>query len=80
MTLYHFSIDFHSLCLTFYLVDAAWMTWQEWEDCSKLCGNGTRTRRRKCKNPMYNGKECDELSENDHQEEHCNLQPCKGSN
>ena len=55
------------------------MAWQEWEDCSKVCGNGTRTRRRECKNPMYGGKECDEIADNDHQKESCNLPPCKGN-
>ena len=56
------------------------MAWQEWEDCSKVCGNGTKTRRRECKNPMYGGKECDEIVDKDHQEEPCNLHPCKGKN
>ena len=34
--------------------------WEQWEDCSKSCGGGERTRRRECKAPVHvpcdNGK------------------------
>jgi len=38
--------------------------WSKWSDCSKECGEGTKTRRRTVtRYPEYNGRSCPELTE-----------------
>ncbi|XP_019856518.1 PREDICTED: cartilage oligomeric matrix protein-like isoform X2 [Amphimedon queenslandica] len=41
-------------------VDGGWSDWTDWSDCSLTCGNGTRTRTRKCDNPapLFGGAQC----------------------
>ncbi|XP_071177833.1 scavenger receptor cysteine-rich type 1 protein M160-like [Mytilus edulis] len=33
------------------IVDGRWLSWATWNECSKSCGNGIRTRSRTCNNP-----------------------------
>ncbi|XP_010131672.1 PREDICTED: LOW QUALITY PROTEIN: hemicentin-1-like, partial [Buceros rhinoceros silvestris] len=41
-------------------VDGNWSEWGLWEECSKSCGQGNRTRTRTCSNPpaQHGGKPC----------------------
>lgn len=56
-------------------IDGGWGGWSNWTDCSKTCGNGTRSRYRNCNNPpsQYGGKHC---SGDSNQNKHCSQQPC----
>ncbi|XP_029473326.1 LOW QUALITY PROTEIN: hemicentin-1 [Rhinatrema bivittatum] len=42
-------------------VDGNWSEWSAWEECSRTCGQGNRTRTRTCSNPsaQYGGRACD---------------------
>ncbi|XP_053325662.1 hemicentin-1 [Spea bombifrons] len=56
-------------------VDGNWSAWSSWEDCSKSCGTGKKTRTRVCDNPspQEGGKAC----EGDAVDEAvCNIEPC----
>ena len=53
-----------------------WSDWSSWSNCTKVCGTGSRTRTRTCKNLFTkNESECKHL---DHREEvePCNQQEC----
>ncbi|KAH0618308.1 hypothetical protein JD844_017379 [Phrynosoma platyrhinos] len=56
-------------------VDGNWSEWTSWEECSKTCGQGNKTRTRTCSNPsaQHGGKLCD-----GHAIESimCNIRPC----
>nr|QGN01372.1 female cement gland secreted 3 [Lepeophtheirus salmonis] len=45
-------------------IHGEWGFWKEWSDCSASCGEGTKTRIRKCDNPKPdgNGRPCPGLS------------------
>ncbi|XP_069497466.1 hemicentin-1 isoform X2 [Ambystoma mexicanum] len=42
-------------------VDGDWSDWSPWEECSRTCGHGNRTRTRTCSNPpaQHGGRPCD---------------------
>lgn len=61
----------------FAIVDGSWSDWSPWEECSKTCGSGKKTRTRTCRVPpgQEGGKSClgkavDTLV--------CNSEPCPG--
>ncbi|KAM8931068.1 hemicentin-1 [Pelodytes ibericus] len=56
-------------------VDGNWSDWSAWEDCSKTCGNGKKTRLRVCNNPpaREGGKSCEG---NAVDIANCNVKPC----
>ncbi|GCC29770.1 hypothetical protein chiPu_0008212 [Chiloscyllium punctatum] len=56
-------------------VDGSWSEWSQWEECSRTCGQGNRTRTRTCTNPpvQYGGKRCDG---NAVEAIMCNIRPC----
>lgn len=56
-------------------IDAIMGAWQEWSQCSRSCGKGTRTRHRDViRHEAYAGVPAAETT----QEEICNPQPCDG--
>ncbi|XP_055671290.1 hemicentin-1 [Falco peregrinus] len=56
-------------------VDGNWSEWGLWEECSKSCGRGNRTRTRMCSNPpaQHGGKPCDGSAVDSVM---CNIRPC----
>ncbi|XP_059503813.1 hemicentin-1 isoform X2 [Stegostoma tigrinum] len=56
-------------------VDGSWSEWGQWEECSRTCGQGNRTRTRTCTNPpvQYGGKLCDGKAV---EAIMCNIRPC----
>eukprot|EP00794_Sanderia_malayensis_P015773 gene15773-17365_t len=58
-------------------VNGGYETWSEYSECSKSCGNGSRTRFRNCINPppTWGGKNCDELG-NSEEITLCNTHNC----
>uniref|UniRef100_A0A8C1I841 Cell adhesion molecule-related/down-regulated by oncogenes n=1 Tax=Cyprinus carpio TaxID=7962 RepID=A0A8C1I841_CYPCA len=42
-------------------VDGSWSEWSSWEECSRTCGQGNRTRVRTCSNPpaQHGGRACE---------------------
>ncbi|NXF12445.1 HMCN1 protein, partial [Smithornis capensis] len=56
-------------------VDGSWSEWGLWEECSKSCGQGNRSRSRSCSNPpaQHGGKSCDG---NAVESLLCNVRPC----
>ncbi|CAG2224126.1 HMCN [Mytilus edulis] len=42
-------------------INGAWSDWNPWEKCSKTCGSGTKSRSRKCSDPLpqHGGNFCD---------------------
>ena len=59
----------------FILVDAYWLEWGDWTNCSKACGNGSSIRIRICVPPKYGGQNC---SGKGLEEVRCNTQRCEG--
>ncbi|XP_062521112.1 A disintegrin and metalloproteinase with thrombospondin motifs adt-1-like [Corticium candelabrum] len=44
--------------------NGGWSLWSVWSQCDRTCGNGTKTRRRSCDNPVpVNGMDCEGASE-----------------
>lgn len=56
---------------------AGWTDWSWWKPCSKSCGGGVRSRKRKCTNPPPSpgGLNC---TGNFSQIESCNVHFCPG--
>ncbi|XP_076098251.1 SCO-spondin-like [Mytilus galloprovincialis] len=54
-------------------VDGYYEDWGQWENCTVICGGGTKTRRRTCIEPMYGGANCTGPSEEDTD---CNTHNC----
>ncbi|XP_019355735.1 hemicentin-1 isoform X2 [Alligator mississippiensis] len=56
-------------------VDGNWSEWGSWEECSKTCGQGSRTRTRTCSNPpsQHGGKPCEGNAVDSIM---CNIRPC----
>ncbi|ESO90272.1 hypothetical protein LOTGIDRAFT_123688 [Lottia gigantea] len=46
--------------MIYFTVDGDWGNWGEFSNCTKTCGNGTRTRQRLCDNPSpaHGGATC----------------------
>uniref|UniRef100_A0A8C0KRB0 Hemicentin-1 n=1 Tax=Canis lupus dingo TaxID=286419 RepID=A0A8C0KRB0_CANLU len=60
-------------------VDGGWSEWNPWEECTRSCGRGNRTRTRTCNNPsaQYGGRPCEG---NAVEIIMCNIRPCPGEN
>ncbi|XP_018408468.1 PREDICTED: hemicentin-1 [Nanorana parkeri] len=56
-------------------VDGSWLDWSPWEECSKTCGSGKKTRTRICNLPsaQEGGKMCDGKAIDS---KVCNTKPC----
>uniref|UniRef100_A0A8C4U7D5 Hemicentin-1 n=1 Tax=Falco tinnunculus TaxID=100819 RepID=A0A8C4U7D5_FALTI len=61
----------------YFSLDGNWSEWGLWEECSKSCGRGNRTRTRMCSNPpaQHGGKPCDGSAVDSVM---CNIRPCPG--
>ncbi|XP_067585037.1 hemicentin-1 isoform X1 [Pseudorca crassidens] len=61
----------HKLCP----VDGNWSEWSPWEECTRSCGHGNRTRTRTCNNPsaQHGGQPCEG---NAVEIIMCNIRPC----
>lgn len=58
-------------------VEGNWSEWSFWEECSRTCGQGNRTRVRTCSNPpaQHGGKQCEG---NAVEVIMCSVRPCPG--
>ncbi|XP_012591877.2 hemicentin-1 [Microcebus murinus] len=56
-------------------VDGSWSEWSPWEECTRSCGRGNRTRTRTCSNPsaQHGGRPCEG---NAVEMIMCNIRPC----
>ncbi|XP_019730956.1 hemicentin-1 isoform X3 [Hippocampus comes] len=56
-------------------VDGKWSEWSSWEECSRSCGHGNRTRVRTCSNPsaQHRGRPCEGSAV---EVIVCSVQPC----
>nr|XP_014344645.1 PREDICTED: hemicentin-1 [Latimeria chalumnae] len=56
-------------------VDGNWSDWGPWEECSRTCGQGNRTRIRTCSNPpaQHSGRPCEGKAV---EVIMCNIRPC----
>uniref|UniRef100_A0A8D0V8T8 Hemicentin-1 n=1 Tax=Sus scrofa TaxID=9823 RepID=A0A8D0V8T8_PIG len=56
-------------------VDANWSEWSPWEECTRTCGRGNRTRTRTCNNPsaQHGGRPCEGSAVGLIM---CNVRPC----
>ena len=58
-------------------IDGGWGIWDSYSKCSNTCGNGVRTRSRKCDKPIpqNGGSYCSGLS---YESETCKIKECPG--
>lgn len=58
-------------------VDGSWSDWSPWEECTRSCGRGNRTRTRTCNNPsaQHGGRPCEGAAV---EMIMCNVRPCPG--
>lgn len=58
-------------------VDGSWSDWSPWEECTRSCGRGNRTRTRTCSNPsaQHGGRPCEGAAV---EMIMCNVRPCPG--
>ncbi|XP_061239478.1 hemicentin-1 isoform X3 [Bos javanicus] len=56
-------------------VDGIWSEWSPWEECTRSCGRGNRTRTRTCNNPsaQHGGRPCEGTAVEIIM---CNIRPC----
>ncbi|XP_049724489.1 hemicentin-1 isoform X1 [Elephas maximus indicus] len=56
-------------------VDGSWSAWSSWEECTRSCGHGNRTRTRTCNDPsaQHGGRPCEG---NAVEIIMCNIRPC----
>ncbi|XP_065836475.1 properdin-like [Oscarella lobularis] len=54
-------------------VPVRWSDWSSWSPCSKTCGEGIRSKKRKCINPSSD----DECKGHRKERERCNTKPCQ---
>ncbi|XP_075384531.1 hemicentin-1 isoform X2 [Tenrec ecaudatus] len=56
-------------------VDGGWSEWSSWEECTRTCGHGNRTRTRTCNNPavQHGGRRCEGIAVEIIM---CNIRPC----
>ncbi|TRZ02412.1 hypothetical protein DNTS_034467 [Danionella cerebrum] len=56
-------------------VDGSWSEWSSWEECSRTCGQGNRTRLRTCTNPpaQHGGRACEGKAVESIM---CSIRPC----
>ena len=68
-------------CEKILLVDGGYGEWGQYSDCSKSCGGGTKTRARRCDNPVpaFGGKDCESLGATKESAQ-CNTHECPGKN
>ena len=67
-----------SFLCNFFSVDCEYSKWNEWGECDKVCGGGTRSRRRQVtREAWYGGDKC--TDENKMESQPCNEQPCSGN-
>lgn len=61
------------------VVDGSWSEWSPWEECTRSCGRGNRTRARTCNNPsaQHGGRPCEGSAVGIIM---CNIRPCPGEN
>ena len=62
-----------------WIVDGNWSEWSPWEECTRSCGRGNRTRTRTCNNPsaQHGGRLCEGTAVEIIM---CNIRPCPGEN
>ena len=60
------------------LVNGGWGDWTSWGSCSRTCGGGRSTRKRRCNNPQPSsgGQQC---SDDDSESRECNTHSCRGT-
>lgn len=64
--------------VVFFTVDGNWSDWSSWEECSRTCGQGNRTRVRTCSNPhaQHGGRACEGKAV---EAIMCSIKPCPGT-
>lgn len=67
----------NSLHSRLFTVDGNWSEWSVWEECSRSCGQGNRTRVRTCTDPpaQHGGRPCEGKAVD---VAVCSVRPCPG--
>jgi hypothetical protein len=60
-------------------INGGFADWSNWSVCSRSCGRGSKSRVRKCINPLprYGGESCERLGPAE-EKTHCNANQCPG--